>query len=132
VQKEIQKTFAIPLLCYDSSDYDTDEEDDHQTALVVKMAAYTAMEDSHYFFREPRYRNDIRCINKSDTIPRWKQILNGTVYHDEEFLKFFRMPRDMFLNFARLFKDLPAFRSFIKQRHHFSYKLHLLVAFKYF
>jgi hypothetical protein len=50
VQKDILKTFALPLLCYDSSDYDTDDEDDHQTALVAKMAAYTAMEDSLYFF----------------------------------------------------------------------------------
>ncbi len=38
----------------------------------------------------------------------------------------------MFLNFARLFKDHPAFRSTVKQRHHFSCKLHLLVALKYF
>jgi hypothetical protein len=38
----------------------------------------------------------------------------------------------MFLNFARLFKNHPAFTSNVKQRHHFSHKLHLLVALKYF
>jgi hypothetical protein len=65
-------------------------------------------------------------------MPRWKQILNGTIYNDEEFLKFFRVPRVMFLNFARLFKDHPSFSTTIKQRRHFSHKLHLLVAFKYF
>jgi hypothetical protein len=50
VQKDILKTFALPLLCYDSSIYDTDDEDDCQMALVAKMAAYTAMEETHIFF----------------------------------------------------------------------------------
>jgi hypothetical protein len=50
VQIDILKTFVLLLLCYDSSDYDADDEDDHRTALVAKMAAYTAMEDSHNFF----------------------------------------------------------------------------------
>ena len=38
----------------------------------------------------------------------------------------------MFLNFVRLFKEHPAFTSNVKQRQHFSHKLHLLVALKYF
>ncbi len=50
VQVDILNTFALPLLCYDSSDYDSDDEDSRQTALVAKMAAYTAMEDSRLFF----------------------------------------------------------------------------------
>jgi hypothetical protein len=132
LQNDIVKTFAIPLLCNDSSDDDTDEEEDRQMVVVAKIAAYTAMEDCCYLFREPKYRNDIRLINKSNLMPRWKQILNGTIYNDEEFLKFFRVPRVMFLNFARLFKDHPSFSTTIKQRRHFSHKLHLLVAFKYF
>ena len=109
LQNDIVKTFAIPLLCYDSSDDDTDEEEDRQMVLVAKIAAYTAMEDCRYLFWEPKYRNDIRLINKSNLMPRWKQILNGTIYNDEEFLKFFRVPRAMFLSFARLFKDHPSF-----------------------
>ena len=132
VQVDILNTFALPLLCYNSSDDDSDDEDSRQTALVAKMAAYTAMEDSRYFFREPKYRHDIRCAGISDRIPRWKKILNGNIYNDEEFLKFFRVPREMFLNFARLFKDHPAFSSNVKQRNHFSHKLHLLIALKYF
>ncbi len=51
MQIDILNMFALPLLCYDSSDYDMDDEDDHQMALVAKMAAYTAMEDSRYLFR---------------------------------------------------------------------------------
>jgi hypothetical protein len=60
MQNDILKMFALPLLHYDSSDDYTDEEDDHQMVLVAKMAAYTAMEDSCFLFREPKYHNDMR------------------------------------------------------------------------
>jgi hypothetical protein len=132
VQKDILSTFVVPFLCYDSSDYETDADDDCHTALVAKLAAYAAMEDTRYFFRAPVYHLDRRGAGMSDAIPRWKQILSGTIYNDEEFLKFFHVPRDMFLNFAWLFKHHPGFSSNIKQRHHYSHKLHLLVALKYF
>jgi hypothetical protein len=35
LQNDIVKTFAIPLLCYDSSDDNTDEEEDCQMVLVA-------------------------------------------------------------------------------------------------
>ncbi len=50
VQNDIVKTFAIPLLCYDSSVDDTDDEEDCQMVSMAKIAAYTAMEDCHYLF----------------------------------------------------------------------------------
>jgi hypothetical protein len=48
----------------------------------------------------------------------------------KSFFKFFWIPRDMFLNFVKLFKDHSEFSSLVKQRHHFCHNL--LIALKYF
>ncbi len=59
--------------------------------------------------------------------------MRGEIYNDAEFLKIFRVPLPMFLALARILKDCPSFQCRdLKQRKHFSHKLHLLVTLKYF
>ncbi len=100
-----------PLNKYDSSDDDSNDESDQQSALVAKIAAYACMEDSRYFFHEPKYCHDIRSGGVFDAVPWWKQIVNGVIHNEETFLKFFCMLRVMFIKFALLFKDNLAFAS---------------------
>jgi hypothetical protein len=69
------------------------------------------MEDSRYFFHEPKYCHDIRSGGVFDAVPWWKQIVNGVIHNEEKFLKFFCMLRVMFIKFALLFKDNLAFAS---------------------
>ncbi len=134
-QGAILSSFVIPLLCSDSSNEDSDEEDGRRYAIAAKAAAYSAMEDSRYIFRTAIYRPDVRCAGVlGDAVPRWKSIIKGDIYNDAEFLKFFRIPRPMFLAFARIIKGHPVFNNndSVKQRKHYSHKLHLLVTLKYF
>jgi hypothetical protein len=135
IQGEILSSFVVPLLCLDSSDEDSDEEEGQRYAIAAKAATYAAMEDSRYIFHISTYRPDVRCAGSfGDVVPRWKSIINGDIYNNAEFLKFFRIPRPMFLAFARIIKGHPVFNNIdaVKQRKHYSHKLHLLVTLKYF
>lgn len=68
-----------------------------------------------------------------DHDPIWQKILDGVVYNDAEFLKFFRVPRELFLELVDLVKDHSVFQvDGKKQRQHFSPYLHMLVTLKYF
>jgi len=65
-------------------------------------------------------------------MPEWKKIVLGYKYNEEEFLQNFRIPRRLFLSFAQMLKNYPAFGTLgKKQRKHFSAELHLLVLLKY-
>jgi len=39
----------------------------------------------------------IRHSRQVEDVPCWLRIINGEIYNEEEFLKFFRVPRHMFL-----------------------------------
>jgi hypothetical protein len=65
-------------------------------------------------------------------MPEWKKIVLGYKYNEEEFLQKFRIPRCLFLFFAQMLKNYPAFGTLgKKQRKHFGAELHLLVLLKY-
>jgi hypothetical protein len=133
IQKEILKSFAVPLLCSDTSDEESDEEEEENFDVMSKAFVYYALKNSHYIFCPLTYRPDIKGTRFMGNTPRWKQILRGEIYNDAEFLKIFRVPLPMFLAFARILKDCPPFQSHdLKQHKHFSPKLHLLVTMKYF
>jgi hypothetical protein len=56
----------------------------------------------------------------------------GYKYNDEEILKVFRIPRDLFRSFAAVLKNHHAFhKRGLKQRKHFRSELHLLVLLKF-
>jgi hypothetical protein len=132
-QKELLSSFLIPYICNDSSDDESSgDENDRNSSILLKRATYTLLEDSCYLFRSPTYRPNIRRSRQGEDVPCWLRIINGEIYNEEEFLKFFRVPRHMFLTLARLLKNCPSFSSDVKQRKHLSHKLHLLVTLKYF
>ncbi len=84
IQKEILNSFAVPLLCSDSSDEDSDEEEECIFDVMSKAFVYSSLEDS-YIFRPLTYRPDVRGVRLMDDTPRWKQILRGEIYNDTEF-----------------------------------------------
>ena len=85
IQKVILKSFAVPLLCGDTSDEDSDDDEEQNVDVVSTAFVYSALEDSRYIFCPLTYRPDIRGTSFVDGTPRWKQILRGGIYNDAEF-----------------------------------------------
>jgi hypothetical protein len=74
----------------------------------LKVASSIIFDTSHYLFRRGRYHPNIRSKDVPvDRILIWQKIVDGVTYNDAEFLKFFRILRDMLVD---LVKDHPVFQ----------------------
>jgi hypothetical protein len=92
------KSFTVPLICDDSSD-----DESRTSSIQLSTFVYVILEDTCYFFCSNSYRADIRCAHSQiNDVPRWKSIVAGEIYNDEELLKSFRIPRNMFAGLAQL------------------------------
>jgi hypothetical protein len=90
-QKELISSFLS------SDDESSGDENDRNSSILLKTATYTLLEDSCYLFRSQTYRPDIRRSRQGEDVPHWLRIIKREMYNEEEFLKFFRVPRHMFL-----------------------------------
>ena len=120
-------------LLIDNSDWEEDSDDDEMwNTKVLAAIQYAAVTNFRYLFRETKYRPDIRGKRLGYGMPEWRKIVLGYKYNEEEFLKIFCIPRDLFRSFAAVLKNHRAFQKRgLKQRKHFSSVLHLLVLLKY-
>jgi hypothetical protein len=115
-----------------SESYSGSEDEVELSSKVIAAMYYSAARSYHYFCWT-KYHPDICGRKLHYGMPDWKKIVRGDKYNDEEFLKLFRVPRKCFNALFRLFKHHAAFsKRGLKQRKHFSIKLHLLVVLKYF
>jgi hypothetical protein len=77
IQKEILKSLAVPLLCFDTSDEESDEEVERNYDVMSKAFVYSAIEDSRYIFLPLTYQPDVRGTRLMDNTPRWKANIEG-------------------------------------------------------
>jgi hypothetical protein len=117
-------------MCEDS---DVDSEDEEVVSTkVIAAAQYAALMNFRYIFRASSYHADVRGRRMGYSMSEWKKIVLGYKYNEEEFLKIFRVLRQLFFSLVQLLKNHPAFgRHGKRQRKHFSVELHLLVLLKY-
>jgi hypothetical protein len=131
IQSSIYHDFVsstVMSLVVDTSDEDSDDVDERHERTLFQVTLCSSLENTRYLFRDDVYRSDVRRGNE----PAWMRILRGEMYNEEEFLRFFRIPKALFLHFADLLKDSPVFAADKKQRKHYSHYLHLMVMLKYF
>jgi hypothetical protein len=54
------KSFTVFLICGDSSDSDTSEDEAHSSSIQLSKFVYTILEDSQYIFHPKIYPPDIQ------------------------------------------------------------------------
>jgi len=76
----------------DDSDEDpeSDGEKDFLLSCSLKVASSVVLDNSRYLFRSDRYRPNVRSKDlPMDHVPIWRKVVNGELYNEAEFLKFF-------------------------------------------
>lgn len=135
LQLDIVNSLFHHILADDSDeDPESDGDEDVLLSCSLKVASSVVLDNSRYLFRSDRYRPNVRSKDLPvGHVPIWQKVVDGELYNEAEFLKFFRAPRLLFLELVDLVKDHSAFQfDGKKHRRHLSPYLHMLVTLKYF